>query len=31
VGATDGKLTEIRSGQVTQGMPLIVEALKEGK
>ena len=30
VGATDGKLTEIRSGQVTQGMPLIVEALKEG-
>jgi HlyD family secretion protein len=31
VGATDGKLTEIRSGQVTSGMPLIVEALKEGK
>ena len=31
VGATDGKLTEIRSGQVTPGMPLIVEALKEGK
>jgi HlyD family secretion protein len=31
VGATDGKLTEIRSGQVTQGMPLIVEAVKEGK
>jgi HlyD family secretion protein len=31
VGATDGKLTEIRSGQVTPGMSLIVEALKEGK
>ena len=30
-GATDGKLTEIRSGQVTPGMPLIVETLKEGK
>jgi HlyD family secretion protein len=30
-GASDGKLTEIRSGQVTPGMPLIVEALKEGK
>jgi HlyD family secretion protein len=30
-GATDGKLTEIRSAQVTPGMPLIVEALKEGK
>ena len=30
-GATDGKFTEIRSGQVTPGMPLIVEALKEGK
>jgi HlyD family secretion protein len=30
-GATDGKLTEIRSGQVTPGMPLIVEVLKEGK
>ena len=31
VGATDGKLTEIRSGQVTAGIPLIVEVLKEGK
>jgi HlyD family secretion protein len=31
IGATDGKLTEIRSAQVTPGMPLIVEALKEGK
>jgi HlyD family secretion protein len=31
VGASDGKLTEIRSGQVTPGTPLIVEALKEGK
>jgi len=31
VGATDGKLTEIRSSQVTPGMPLIIEALKEGK
>ena len=31
VGASDGKLTEIRSGQVTPGMPLIVEVLKEGK
>ena len=31
VGATDGKVTEIRSAQVTLGMPLIVEALKEGK
>jgi HlyD family secretion protein len=31
VGATDGKLTEIHSEQVTPGMPLIVEALKEGK
>jgi len=30
-GATDGKLTEIRSAQVTPGTPLIVEALKEGK
>jgi len=30
-GATDGKLTDIRSAQVTPGMPLIVEALKEGK
>jgi HlyD family secretion protein len=30
-GATDGKLTEIRPGQVTPGMPLIVEVLKEGK
>ncbi len=30
-GATDGKLTEIRSGQVTPGTPLIVEVLKEGK
>jgi len=29
LGATDGKSTEIRSGQVTPGMPLIVEALKE--
>jgi len=31
VGASDGKLSEVRSGQVTPGMPLIVEALKEGK
>jgi HlyD family secretion protein len=31
VGASDGKLTEIRPGQVTPGMQLIVEALKEGK
>lgn len=31
VGASDGKLTEIRSGQVTSGMSLIVEAMKEGK
>jgi len=31
VGATDGKLTEIRPGQITPGMPLIVEALKEDK
>ncbi|MDR3748344.1 MAG: efflux RND transporter periplasmic adaptor subunit [Acidobacteriota bacterium] len=31
VGATDGKLTEIRSGLVTLGTPLIVETLKEGK
>lgn len=31
LGATDGKSTEIRSGQVTPGMPLIVETLKEGK
>ena len=30
-GATDGKLTEIRSSQVTPGTPLIVETLKEGK
>jgi HlyD family secretion protein len=30
-GSTDGKLTQIRSGQVTPGMPLIVEVLKEGK
>jgi HlyD family secretion protein len=30
-GSTDGKLTEIRSGQVTPGIPLIVEVLKEGK
>ena len=30
-GSTDGKLTEIRSGQVTPGTPLIVEVLKEGK
>lgn len=31
LGATDGKSTEIRAGQVTPGMPLIVEALKEAK
>ena len=31
VGATDGKVTEIRSAQVTPGMLLIVEALKGGK
>ncbi len=31
VGASDGKETEVRSGQVTSGMPLIVETLKEGK
>ena len=30
-GATDGKFTEIRSSQVTPGIPLIVELLKEGK
>ena len=30
-GSSDGKFTEIRSGQVTPGMPLIVELLKEGK
>lgn len=30
-GATDGKSTEIRSGQVTPGTPLIVEELKERK
>ena len=29
LGATDSKSTEIRSGQVTPGTPLIVEALKE--
>jgi HlyD family secretion protein len=29
LGATDGKSTEIRSGDVTPGMPLIVETLKE--
>jgi HlyD family secretion protein len=29
LGATDGRLTEIRSGQVTSGTPLIVETLKE--
>jgi HlyD family secretion protein len=31
LGPTDGKLTEIKSGQVTPGMPLIVEASKAGK
>jgi HlyD family secretion protein len=31
IGATDGKFAEIRSPQVTPGMPLIVEALKESK
>jgi HlyD family secretion protein len=31
LGATDGKFTQITSGQVTAGMPLIVETLKEGK
>jgi HlyD family secretion protein len=31
VGASDGKQTEVLSGQVTAGMPLIVETLKEGK
>ncbi|MDR3738954.1 MAG: efflux RND transporter periplasmic adaptor subunit [Terracidiphilus sp.] len=31
VGATDGKQTEVRSSQVTAGMPLIVETLKAGK
>lgn len=31
VGASDGKQSEVRSGQVTAGMPLIVETLKEGK
>jgi len=30
-GATDGKFTEVRSGQVTPGTPLIVEVMKEGK
>ncbi|MDR3734640.1 MAG: efflux RND transporter periplasmic adaptor subunit [Acidobacteriaceae bacterium] len=30
-GSTDGRLTEILSGQVTPGTPLIVEVLKEGK
>jgi HlyD family secretion protein len=30
-GSSDGKFTEIRSGQVTPGMPLIVELLKVGK
>lgn len=29
LGATDGKSTEIHSGEVTPGMPLIVETLKE--
>jgi HlyD family secretion protein len=29
LGATDGKFTEIHSGEVTPGMPLIVETLKE--
>jgi HlyD family secretion protein len=31
LGATDGKSTEIRSGQVAPGMSLIVEALKEAR
>jgi HlyD family secretion protein len=29
LGATDGKFTEIHSGEVTPGTPLIVETLKE--
>jgi HlyD family secretion protein len=31
LGATDGKVTEIRSGEVKPGTPLIVETLKGGK
>jgi HlyD family secretion protein len=31
VGSTDGHFTEVKSGDVTPGMPLIVEALKESK
>jgi HlyD family secretion protein len=29
LGATDGKFTELKSGNVTPGMPLIVETLRE--
>jgi len=31
VGSTDGHFTEVKSGDVTPGMPLIVEALKDSK
>ena len=31
VGSTDGRYTEVKSGDVTPGMPLIVEALKDSK
>ena len=31
VGSTDGHFTEVKSGDVTPGMPLIVEALKGSK
>ena len=31
IGATDGKYTEVKSGNVSAGQALIVEALKEGK
>lgn len=31
LGATDGRMTEVKSGQVAPGTPLIVETLKEKK
>lgn len=31
LGATNGKLTEIKAGALTPGTPLIVEAVKEAK
>ncbi len=30
-GATDGIMTEIKSGEVTPGMPLIIEEVSKGK